>query len=57
MYKSKLVHWCDVVPNMDIECISVGFFVYCLFVPHVLQILQEVNGPIMIPKTVLKSGL
>ena len=57
MYKTELVHWCDVVPNMDIECISVGFFVYCLFVPHVLQILQEVNGPIMIPKTVLKSGL
>ena len=25
--------------------------------PHVLPILQEENGPIMIPKTVLKSGL
>ena len=29
----------------------------CLFVPHVLPILQEENGPIIIPKTVLKSGL
>ena len=25
--------------------------------PHVLPISQEENGPIMIPKTVLKSGL
>ena len=29
----------------------------CLFVPHVLPISQEENGPIIIPKTVLKSGL
>ena len=29
----------------------------CLFVPHVLPISQKENGPIMIPKTVLKSGL
>ena len=37
-------------------CLFVCLFT-CLFVPHVLPILQEENGPIMIPKTVLKSGL
>ena len=29
----------------------------CLFVPHILLILQEENDPIMIPKTLLKSAL
>ena len=55
MPKTKLVHYCDVVPNLVVEIEDINFC--CLFVPHVLPILQEENGPIMIPKTVLKSEL
>ena len=66
MYKIKLFHCCDVVPNLvvDIDFVNFCLFVYlsiclftCLFVPHNLPISQKENGPIMIPKTVLKSGL
>ena len=54
MYKTKLVHCCDVVPKLVVE---IEIFV-CLFVYlFVLLISQMENGPIMIPKTVLKSGL
>ena len=58
MYQTKLAHCCNVVPNLfvDIEIFDFCLFT-CLFVPHVLPISQEENGPIMIPKTVLKSGL
>ena len=56
MYQTKLAHCCNVVPNLfvDIEIFDFCLFT-CLFVPHVLPISQEENGPIMIPKTVLKS--
>ena len=58
MSKTKFVNWCDVVPNL---VVNIKIFIICLFaflfVPHVLLILQEENGPIMIPKAVLKSGL
>ena len=53
---------CDLVGNRVVEieifnfCLFVCLFT-CLFVPHVLPISQEENGPIIIPKTVLKSGL
>ena len=105
MYKAKLIHCSDLVPNLvvEIEIFNFCLFVYlfvctshfpnfargkwsnhdsknfseirtvtwsviwlwkmkfsifvCLFVPHVLPILQNENGSIMIPKTVLKSGL
>ena len=61
MYNAKLVNCCDMVPNLvvEIENFNFGLFVLftCLFVPRVLPISQEENGPIMIPKTVLKSGL
>ena len=33
-----------------------GCLFTCLFVPHILPISQKENGPIIIPKTVLKSG-
>ena len=62
MYKTKLFHCCDTVPNLVVEvenfnfCLFVSLFTY-LFVPYVLPILQKENGPIMIPKTVLKSRL
>ena len=58
MYKTKLAHCCDVVPNLfvDIEIFDFCLFT-CLFVPHVLPISQEENDSIMISKTVLKSGL
>ena len=58
MYKTKLVHCCDVVPNLVVEIEIFNFCLFtCLFVPQVLPILQEENGLIIIPKTVLKSGL
>ena len=53
MYKTKLFHFSDLVPNLVVE---IEIFNFCLFVPHVLPILQKENGSIMIPKTVLKSG-
>ena len=52
MHTTKFVHCCDVVPNMVVDFQILNF---CLFVPHVLLILE--NVPIFIPKTVLKSGL
>ena len=44
---------------VEIEIFNFRFFCLftCLFVPHVLPILQEENGPIVIQKTVLKSRL
>ena len=58
MYKTKLVNLCYVVPDLvvEIEIFNFCFFV-CLSVPHVLLTSQKVNGPIMVPKAVLKSGL
>ena len=49
----------NVVPNLvvDIEIVNVCLFVYLFVGPHVLLILQKGNGPIMIPKTALKSRL
>ena len=52
MCKTKLVDWCDVVPNLvlDIEILD-----FCLlFVAYVLLFSQEENGPIMISQTALK---
>ena len=57
MFKTKLVHWSDVVPNLVVDIGVLNFLSTCLFVPHVYLISQKENGPIMIPKTVLKSGL
>ena len=61
MYKIKLFHCCDVVPNLVVEIENFNFCLFflftCLFVPRVLLILQKEMVPIMIPKTVLKSGL
>ena len=58
MYNTQLVHCCDVVPELVVEIEIFNFCLFtCLFVPHVLPISQEENGPIIIPKTVLKSGL
>ena len=55
MYKTKLVHCCDVVPNLVVE---IEIFNFCLFVGLlVLLISQRENGPIMIKKTALKSRL
>ena len=52
---------CDVVCNLVVEIEIFEFLFVCLFtclyLPHVLPISQEENGPIIIPKTVLKSGL
>ena len=56
MHKTKLIHWCDIVPNLVVKLLVVCFFT-CLFVPYALLILQKENGLIMIPKTVLKTGL
>ena len=55
MFKTKLVHWSDMVPNLLVYIKN--FNIVCLFVPHVLLIVIKENGPNMIPKTVLKSGL
>ena len=56
MYEAKLVNWCDVVPNLVVD-IEIFILFVCLFVPHVLLIFIKENGPNMIPKPVLKSGL
>ena len=49
------------VGNLVVEIFNFQFLFVCLFtclfVPHVLPISQKENGPIMISKTVLKSGL
>ena len=49
------------VRNLIVKIENFNFLFICLFsvlfVPHVLPISQKENGPIMIPKTVLKSGL
>ena len=46
------------VGNLVVEIKNVNFFLFTfMFVSHVLPISQEENGPIMISKTVLKSGL
>ena len=56
MHTTKFVHCYDVVPNMVVDFQILNFCLFtCLFVPHVLLILE--NVPIFIPKTVLKSGL
>ena len=60
MYKAKLIHCSDLVQNLAVEIEIFNLFVClftCLFVPHVLPISQKENGPIIIPKTVLKLGL
>ena len=38
MYNTKLVHCCDVVPNLVVE---IENFNFCLFVPYVLPISQK----------------
>ena len=50
MHKTKLVDWCEVVPNL---VVGIEIFNFCFFVCTS----QEKSGPIMIPKTVLKSGM
>ena len=50
--KTKLVHCCDVVPNLVVEIVIFNFCLFvclftCLFVPRVLPISQEENGPII----------
>ena len=58
MYKTKIVRCCDMVQNLVVDIKIFNFCLFsCSFVPHVLLISQKENGPIMIPKTVLKSGL
>ena len=58
MHTTKFVPCCDLVPNMVVDFKILNFCLFtCLFVSHVLPISQEENGPIIIPKTVLKSGL
>ena len=59
MYKTKLVHCCDVVPNLvvDIEIFNFCLFIYLSVCSSQFANLHKENGPIMIPKTVLKSGL
>ena len=58
MYKTEFVHYFDVIPNLVVDIEIFNFcLLTCLFVPHVLLISQKENVPIMIPKTVLKSGL
>ena len=61
MYKTKTCSllWCrskSGCGNWKFQFLFVCLFTF-LFVPHVLPISQKENGPIMISKTVLKSGL
>ena len=59
MHKTKLVDWCDVVTKLvvDIEIFNFCLFVYLFVGTSRYANFTRGNGPVMIQKTVLKSGL